>query len=483
MRRHQVGSRGQFVAGEWRDTGSEFENRSPQDLDHVVGVFRDGIDLVDEAVTVARRAGRRWREAAVDERISVVRAFGDELASREEVIANAIVAETGKTIHWALVEARALRGKVAISAGLVREALARREVEAARGYVTRRPLGVFAVIGPFNFPVHLSNGHIVPALMAGNTVILKPSETAPACAQIYVEAWEAAASSSGADPGLVQLVQGGGATGARLVGHDGVNGVAFTGSHEVGVAIRRQTAHQTSKLLALEMGGKNTALVLADADVDRATADIAEAAYVMSGQRCTATSRVIVDRSRVDEVTDRLADHVRQLTIGDPFSGVDLGPLATPSARESYDRWQENRLGLDTVVEPMLPDGLPHGAWAAPSLYRVVDLNAARERDQTELFGPEVLIHSVDGPDEAVALANATPYGLSMSVHCACEATFDTVRPRLEAGLVNWNRGTAGANSKLPFGGIKRSGNHRPAGSAAVDYMTHPVSVLRGDNG
>ena len=480
MRRHQVRSKGHFIEGAWREEGAEFENRSPQDLDHVVGVFREGDGLVDDAVQAANRALPVWRGTPVEERIAIVEAFGRELAGRERAIADAIVAETGKTLRWALVEARALPGKIAISADLARAALGRRNVGGANGYVVRRPLGVFAVVGPFNFPVHLSNGHIVPALMAGNTVVLKPSETAPACAQIYAEAWEAAASASGADPSVLQLVQGEGATGARLVGHDDVHGVAFTGSYEVGVAIRRQTAHQTSKLLALEMGGKNTAIVLSDADLERAASDIAEAAYVMSGQRCTATSRVVVASSRVDAFVARLAEHVRGLTVGDPFGEFDLGPLSTLRARSAYDDWQGRRAGLETIVEPTLPPALPRGCWAAPCLHRVVDRELARERDRTELFGPEVLVHSVDDLDAAIQLANATPYGLAMSVHCAEESTFESVRSRLEAGLINWNRGTAGASSQLPFGGIKQSGNHRPAGASAIDYMTHPVSVLRG---
>jgi acyl-CoA reductase-like NAD-dependent aldehyde dehydrogenase len=228
------------------------------------------------------------------------------------------------------------------------------------------------------------------------------------------------------------------------------------------------------------MGGKNTAVVLASANLVRAADDVAQAAFVMSGQRCTATSRVVVDHSVADEFSDLLAGRVRELTIGDPVEDVDLGPLATPSARASYDRWQGIHDGIETLVEAVLPLGLPEGCWAGPSLHRVSDRRAARDRDQTELFGPEVLVHVARDREDSLALANGTPYGLAISVHCEKEAEFEEIRPLLEAGLVNWNRGTAGASSLMPFGGIKQSGNHRAAGAAAIEYTTHPVSVLRG---
>lgn len=480
MKRVFIESLGHFVGGQWRDEGPTFENRSPQDLSHLVGLYREGTEQIVRAVTAAERAQSEWAQVPLEERIAVLEAFGTELWDRSGCIAEAIVAETGKTLRWAKVEAAALPKKVGITAETARARLRPTEIEGTNGYVVRRPLGVFAVIGPFNFPVHLSHGHIVPALMAGNVAILKPSETSPASAQRYVEAWIATASRLGVNPNLLQLVQGGGATGAALVGHGGVNGVAFTGSHHVGVAIRRQTAHQTSKLLALEMGGKNTAIVLADADLERAADDLAQAAYVMSGQRCTATSRVVADHRIVEPLGELLASRVSALRLGDPFEPIDLGPLSTPGAARSFAEWQASDAGLRALVEPVSLEGLPRGCWAAPRLYRVTDRAAAHARDQTELFGPEVLVHSADGLDDAIALANNTPYGLAMSVHSASEAEFESVRPRLEAGLVNWNRGTAGASSLLPFGGIKQSGNHRPAGASAIEYTTHPVSVLRG---
>ncbi len=480
MKRVQLDGKGHFIGGEWIEGGELFENRSPQDLAHVVSSHPDGRELVDLAVANASAAQSLWGSEPMERRIEVIEAFARELADDSVRIADVIVAETGKTIGAARGEAAALVKKAAITVELARSELLTTEYPGV-GYVAHRPLGVFAVIGPFNFPVHLSNGHIIPALLAGNSALLKPSETAPGSAQLYVEAWERAAKSTGADPALVQLLQGGGQTGAALVGHDDVNGVAFTGSYHVGVAIRRQTAHQTGKLLALEMGGKNTALVLEDADVAKAAADIAGAAYVMCGQRCTATSRVIAHAAIVDELAEALSVHVRALVVGNPSDdAIDLGPLATARAATQFWEWQERVEGIKNLVAARMPSGLPAGNWVAPALHRVIDREAATERDQTELFGPETLLHESPDLDDMIRFANATPYGLAMSVHTESRDRFELIRPRLEAGLVNWNRGTAGASSLLPFGGVKQSGNHRPAGSWALRYMTHPQSVLLG---
>ncbi|MFT6397431.1 MAG: succinylglutamic semialdehyde dehydrogenase [Bradymonadia bacterium] len=480
MKRIQIEGRGHFIGGAWITDGALFDNRAPQDLEHVVSRHPEGAQLVDEAVAAANRAQVRWDAEPLERRIEVIEAFAAELAGASDRIAEVIVGETGKTIGAARGEAGALAKKAALTIELARTEL-QPDVFPDVGYVALRPLGVFGVIGPFNFPVHLSNGHILPALLAGNAAILKPSETAPASAQLYVEAWERAASAVGADAALLQLVQGGGQTGAALVGHDDVHGVAFTGSYKVGVAIRRQTAHQTGKLLALEMGGKNTAIVLEDADIASAAGDIAGAAYVMCGQRCTATSRIVAHAAVADALAEELADRVRTLVVGDPFEETsDLGPLATTPAAELFWKWQNRTEGIETLVAAELPSGLPAGSWVAPSLHRVVDRTAAMERDQTEIFGPETLLHVGTSLEDIVSLANATPYGLAMSVHTESEDRFESIRPRLQAGLVNWNRGTAGASSLLPFGGIKHSGNHRPAGSWALRYMTYPQAVLRG---
>ncbi|MCB9521302.1 MAG: aldehyde dehydrogenase family protein [Myxococcales bacterium] len=476
-------SRGQFVDGRWAHGGEPtFESRAPFDTRHVVGAFESGLAALDGAVASARRARVGWAASGLPDRIAAVRAFADALDAREPELVRGIVTEVGKPVAFARAEVRALRAKIELLVGRAPMELVGERLSGGAGYWEPCPLGVFAVLGPFNFPVHLSNGHVVAALLGGNAVILKPSEVAPGCGQLYVEAWEAAARAVGAPPGVLSLLQGGGDVGAALAAHDGIDAVAFTGSYAVGVALRRATAHQPGKLLALEMGGKNTAIVLGDADVDAAAAAVVGAAYGMSGQRCTATSRVVVARSVAAPLIAALERGVRRLVLGDPFDvRTDLGPLATDAARARFVAAQGTLDGLRAVVDGGEAEGPAPGWWVRPALHEVVDRAAARARTSEELFGPEVVVDVIDDDDEAVHVANATPYGLAMSVHCATEARFEALRRRLDAGLVNWNRGTAGASGALPFGGVKRSGNHRPAGSWSLRYCVRPVAVLRGD--
>ncbi len=469
-----------YVDGRWLDSGPrDIVSTNPADLDRVIGTFCDGVQIVDDAVAAAARHQRGWATAVLSERIEVVRAFGRALADDAEAIAAVITDEVGKPIAEARAEAAALSAKIDITCELAPRELARVEPDGVDGWYDWRPLGVMGVIGPFNFPVHLSNGHIIPALVAGNAVVLKPSETAPACAERYVRAWERAAADSGAPPGLLSLVQGAGAVGARLAAHDGVDGLAFTGSYDVGVAIRRATAHQTGKLLALEMGGKNATIVCAGADPVEAARIICAAALQTTGQRCTATSRVLVHASRADELMDALLAEVRRWPVGDPRDeSMRMGPLATATACDRFDDAQAQLAGLETLHRGGRVHRRTRGHWVEPAIHRVTDIAAAAPRITTELFGPELLIETWTSLEQAAARHNATPYGLAAAVLGATDEEFAALRPSLRAGLVNRDRGTAGASSQLPFGGLGHSGNHRAAGALSLRYCAVPISTL-----
>ena len=475
-------SRGALVDGAWRTvSGASFSSISPIDGRHVVTETRGHAELVDTAVAAARRAQRAWRRAPLSERMRTLDAFAGVLGERAEEAAALIVAEMGKPLSEARGEAAALARKVAITAELAERELAPTFLDDPSAGVARwRPLGVFAVIGPFNFPVHLSNGHIVPALLAGNAAILKPSETTPACGAWYAACWEEAARTTGAPLALVQLLQGGGEVGAALAQHDGIDAVAFTGSYHVGVAIRRATAHQTGKILALEMGGKNTAIVLDDADIEATAALVTSAAFATTGQRCTATSRVVATHAVVEPLTEAIRAAAEAWRPTHPLDeGCRMGPLATEAAYARFCAAQANTEGLTTVLSGGASEvpPVPGGYWVDPAIHRVHD--EAHPRVVEELFGPEVLIEAVDEA-RLVERANATPYGLAMSVHTQDRARFEAMLPDLEAGLVNLNRGTAGASSALPFGGLKQSGNGRAAGAHALRYCVAPVSTLYG---
>src|SRR5437868_8401595 len=453
------------------------EDDSPADLTHHLGNFPWALSQVDAAVAAARDGARAMARMSTSERADLVRRIGGVLKAREEELARAIALDIGKPLWEARTEAQACAAKAKIT---VEDGLRLVAGFAAPGQANAecrfRPLGVAAVLGPFNFPVHLPNGHVLPALACGNTVVFKPSEIAPHAAEMYARCLVEA----GVPAGVFNLVQGPGPVGALLASHPRVDAVLFTGSWNVGQAIQRACLGQT-KLLALEMGGKNAAIVLRDADLDKAIYDAVFSAFVSAGQRCTAASRLIVEGppERADAIAARVATAAQRLSIGHPLKdGVFMGPLASEAALAKF------LAGVRSAPEPILaprplsPGGL-RGCYATPAVHRVRErTGSAYERE--ELFGPDFAVYHASSAEEAVAIANATEYGLAASVHTANRAGFERCVEQLECGVVNWNAPTVGASGRLPFGGLKRSGNHRPAGLFSTLYCAAPVAILHG---
>jgi succinylglutamic semialdehyde dehydrogenase len=333
-----------------------------------------------------------------------------------------------------------------------------------------------AVLGPFNFPLHLAHGHVVPALATGNTVVLKPSEVAPACAQAYAEAAEEA----GFPPGVFNLVQGRGAAGALLASHPDVDGVLFTGSYATGVNLLEANAHRPGRMLALELGGKNTAVVLDDAPLEKAAYDVLYSALATAGQRCTAVSRVVVERGVAARFVDLLVRHAPGFTCGKPSQeGVFHGPLATQAGLEKFQRFQ--RVAEDEGHATLLASrALAGGHYATGAIHLVERPRPGSAYEHEEIFGPDLAVYVADDLEAACARAEATPYGLTASVFTASEARFEACAARLRVGCLGWNAPTVGSSSRLPFGGVKHSGNHRPAGLFSTTYCAYPVAVQRG---
>jgi succinylglutamic semialdehyde dehydrogenase len=469
-----------LVAGSFAEpprTDGVIEDRSPADLTIVLGRHRWAFEQVDRAVSAARAAQPSWGHRPFADRAALVRRIGEVLAAREDELARAIAMDVGKPLWEARSEAQASAAKASIT---VDDGLKLVASFAAPGQANAecrfRPLGVAAVLGPFNFPVHLPNGHVLPALACGNTVVFKPSEIAPHAAELYARCLVEA----GVPPGVFNLVQGPGPVGALLAAHQGIDAVLFTGSWNVGQAIQRACLGQT-KLLALEMGGKNAAIVLRDANLDKAVYDAVFSAYVSAGQRCTAASRLIVEGppARADAVAARVAAAAQRLSIGHPLrEGVFMGPLASEAAVDKFFAGLGS--APETILEarPLSPGGV-RGCYASPSVHRVRErTGSAYERE--ELFGPDLAVYDAESAEEAVAIANATEYGLAASVHTSSRDSFERCLTQLECGVVNWNAPTVGASGRLPFGGLKRSGNHRPAGLFSTLYCTAPVAVMHG---
>lgn len=474
---------GDFIDGAWRLAPAPDEvlvRDSPADLSDRVGEFPVALAHVDSAVDAARRAQRRWDETPLTDRLELLRRFGAELNARAGLLVELLGREVGKPVWEAKTEVAALSAKIEITLkeglALVRDY----ELDGGRFECRFRPLGVLAVLGPFNFPLHLPNGHIIPALATGNTVVFKPSDLTPACAQVYAEA----ALAAGLPAGVFNLVQGRGPTGAALSAHDDIDGVLFTGSYAVGTSIARANVHRPGRMLALELGGKNTAVVLADAPFEKAVHDVLYSGCVTAGQRCTAVSRVVVERPIVDRFVEALAARAKRLKVGPPQAADSfMGPLVSAAALEKFHHAQTQAATESEVVlasQDLSPGR--QGYYVSPAVHRVERLDPDSAWQQEELFGPDLAVFVAEDLDHAQAIADATDYGLAAAVFTADETKFDWLARRLNVGVIAWNAPSVGSSSRLPFGGLRRSGNLRPAGVFSTFYCTHPQALTRGSS-
>lgn len=457
----------------------ELVSSSPIDTRRVVGRFIIDPREVDLSVSRSRSAQSGWEATPLADRLALLQGLKRELSARKDALSALLTEEIGKPRWEARAEVDACVSKVDIT---VREGLALVgdvHLESLGASYTHRALGVLAIIGPYNFPLHLVHGHVVAALMTGNTVVVKPSELAPAVSQAYAECVAAA----GFPADVFQLVQGDGKVGARLAAHPDVNGVLFTGSYGVGRSIEQAAALHPGKLVALEMGGKNPAIVCEDANLEKAAYDVAWGAYVTAGQRCSGTALCLVSWELRERFVDAVLTFARAMTVGDPVrDDVFMGPVVSKQARRraSLTLQRARAEGARLLWEGTLSDAPAHGAFMAPTLHDVDRLPAHAEYFQDELFAPDLGIRCVRSVEEAVAFANALPYGLSVSVHTQSEARFAEARAGLKFGNINWNAPTCGASSRLPFGGLRKSGNYRPAGLFSPLYCTYPASTLVG---
>lgn len=428
---------------------------------------------VAAAVMRARAAFPVWSRLPLATREAHVRAFAGVLESRKARLAEAIAQEIGKP-HWeALAEVQSMITKVDFA---VRGHALRCAEFAGGPAVTRfRPHGVCAVFGPFNFPGHLPNGHIVPALLAGNTVVFKPSEHAPLVAELTVAAWREA----GLPAGVVELVLGGRETGAALALHPGLDGLFFTGSARIGLWLAEQFARTPEKILALEMGGNNPLVAWSVRDTEAAALIVVQSAYLTAGQRCTCARRLIVGHhAEGDSLISAVVALARRVRVGapldrpEPFMGPVISERAAATIITTQEDWRSR--GADVLLASRrLRAGT---GLVSPGIVDVTPM-AARPPDE-EVFGPLLQVIRVADFPAAIAEANATKYGLAAGLISDDAALFNVFRDEIRAGIVNWNQQLTGASGAVPFGGIRRSGNHRPSGLFAADYCAYPVAGI-----
>ncbi len=470
-----------YIDGRWTgaDSGRTFKNHNPAAPDDLIGHVPDsGAADVNAAAQAARNAFDSWRSTPAPNRGKILKASGDLLAERKDDIARAMTREMGKpffetkgdvqeaidTAYYAASETRRLFGTTVPS-----------ELPDKMNMAIRRPLGVCGIITAWNFPVAVPSWKIFPALAAGNTIVFKPSEDAPHSGLLFVQTLLDA----GIPDGVINVVNGADTAGKALVEHPEVDAIGFTGSYEVGTSIA-ETCGRLNKPISLEMGGKNPMIVMDDADLNLALEGAIWGAYGTTGQRCTATSRLICHEAVHDDFVDMIADEAETLVLGDGNQdGTDVGPLINEAALETVHRYVE--VGKDEGATlrfggaPADVDDL-EGHFYEPTLFTDVTLDMTIA--QEEIFGPVLAVFEVGSYDEAVDVANSTRFGLSSSIYTQdVNKSFQAMRD-LEAGITYVNGPTIGAEAHMPFGGVKDTGNgQRDGGYAAFEFWTEHKTV------
>lgn len=467
-----------FIAGEWvaPSSGEYFENINPADTNDVIGRFPlSNVSDVERAVASAARGFELWKKTPAPLRGDVLRRVGDLLAARKEEIANLMTREMGKplaetrgdvqegidTAYYAAVEGRRLFGHTVPS-----------ELRNKWAMSYRRPIGIAGIVTPFNFPMAIPTWKMFPALVCGNACVFKPAEDVPHTATVLVEILL----EGGLPPEVIQLVHGVGETvGAAIVNHPKIPVVSFTGSTETGRLVG-ETCGRMHKRLSLEMGGKNAQIVLDDADLDLALEGVLWGAFGTTGQRCTATSRLILQRGIHDRFLKSLVDRVNALKLGDGRqSGTDVGPLINEAALRKVERYVE--IGQSEGSE-LVAGGAreSHGALAKGYFHRptiFAGVKAGNRLEQEEIFGPVLSVVRVDNADEAFAVNNGVRYGLSSSLYTKNVEFAFRAMSELDNGITYVNAPTIGAEAHLPFGGVKETGNgHREGGWEVYEFYS-----------
>jgi len=469
-----------LINGDWRNSaGAEFSSKDPSTGETIWSGGAATKEDIGEAVKAARGAFEKWALTPVKDRIDVMERYRDLIKRDAEDLARLISRETGKPFWETKTEAAAVAGKIDISIRAYLERTGERQSNtgATHAVLRHKPHGVMAVLGPYNFPAHLPNGHIVPALIAGNTIVFKPSEQTPGPGAFIVERMVEA----GVPEGVVNLVHGARETGEALTGAEGIDGVLFTGGANTGLAIHKMFADRLDVILALELGGNNPLVWWDTDDIDAAALAVVQSAFLTSGQRCTCARRLIVPEGAAgDKAIDALTKLTDRLIIGAPFDDPQpfMGPVIGPKVAEGLERAFDQLVerGGEAIRNLSLRD--EGGAFVTPG---IVDVTGADAVPDEEHFGPLLKIWRVRDFDAAIARANDTRFGLSAGVLSDDKSKWEKFLTLSRAGIVNWNRQTTGASGAAPFGGIGASGNHRPSAYYAADYCAYPVASMEGE--
>ncbi|WP_201017838.1 succinylglutamate-semialdehyde dehydrogenase [Pseudomonas cichorii] len=466
-----------YIAGAWQaGQGEAFDSLNPVSQQVLWSGQSASAAQVETAVQAARQAFASWASRSLEDRISMLEAFAASLKNHADELSHCIGEETGKPLWESATEVTSMVNKIAISVQSYRERTGEKSgpLGDATAVLRHKPHGVVAVFGPYNFPGHLPNGHIVPALLAGNTVLFKPSELTPKVAELTVKCWIEA----GLPAGVLNLLQGGRETGIALAANPGIDGLFFTGSSRTGNALHQQFAGRPDKILALEMGGNNPLVVDQVQDVDAAVYTVIQSAFISAGQRCTCARRLLVPQGAWgDAFLARLVAVTATLEVGafDRQPAPFMGSVISLEAASALLAAQADLLAKGAVALLEMTRPQDQAALLTPG---ILDVSAVSERPDEELFGPLLQVIRYADFDAAIAEANDTQYGLAAGLLSDSEARYKQFWLQSRAGIVNWNKQLTGASSSAPFGGVGASGNHRASAYYAADYCAYPVASL-----
>ena len=469
---------GDFINGQFvQAIGAHLQSINPARDGEPVLATQWNADHVDLACAAAADAQPGWAQLSRTERWRVLVGLSEALHARRDELADAIVLETGKIRSEAISEVETVVSRFRVVKDQVDNDLREGGLPGFPSESTAyHALGVVGVIGPYNNPVHHCNARLVPALLLGNTVVVKPSEVTPLSMQCYFQA----VAEAGLPRGVLNMVHGKGPAGAALVANKNVRGLCFTGSQQTGLLIAQTAATRPELLTALEMGGKNTAIVLEDAEMRQAVHEIILGGYLTTGQRATATSRVLVHKTRQAELLAALADAVPKLHFGDPEDPTSFaGPLTTLLGVERLEQAivRARAAGAEVIV----PGGRQEGGWYIDASVHLLPegCHSIRGYTDTELFGPDLCIETIHSLDEAIEVLDSSSFGFANAVFTSSECRFEEVLRRTHSGILNWNRTTNLASPRLPFGGVAQSGNYRPAGAHSPRNLAYPVAIIK----
>lgn len=466
-----------FINGHWiHGKGPPLTSINPTSAEPIWQGNSASATQVNNAINAARDASIHWRELTLEQRQHTIVRFTEQLQTYSELLAETIGQETGKPLWESRTEISAMIGKAALSIKAYNERCPTRSETSPQGVqvLRHKPHGVVAIFGPYNFPMHLPNGHIIPALLAGNTVVFKPSELTPRCAELMTHLWQKAELPDGA----LNLLQGDSETGKILAASPAIDGLFFTGSAATGQLLHRQFGGQPEKILALEMGGNNPLVITPVDNVKAALHDCIISAFISAGQRCTCARRLLLPASPWgDQFLQQLIQACQKIRIGlyddtpQPFMGSLINKTAADSILNAQRQLQH--LGAKLLLEAKPLNNI--GTLLSPA---IIDTTPLTHTPDKEYFGPLLQVIRYDNFATAINLANQTNYGLSAGLFSDDPEQYAHFQRHIRAGIINWNRPLTGASSALPFGGCGCSGNHRPSAYYAADYCAYAVASI-----